>query len=105
MVARFLTGNRIINFRINGTDLDWHQSLKSFFINVSYHILVASLTLMALLKQLFINVSYHILVANLTLLALLKQLFINVSYHILVASLTLMALLLSYPTLIASLTE
>ena len=32
--------------------LDWLQSLKQCFINVSYHILVASLTLMALfLKQ------------------------------------------------------
>ena len=29
-------------------DLDWLQSLKQFFIDVSYHILVASLTLMAL---------------------------------------------------------
>ena len=29
-------------------DLDRLQSLKQFFINVSYHILVASLTLMAL---------------------------------------------------------
>ena len=28
--------------------LDWLQSLKQFFINVSYHILVASLTLMAM---------------------------------------------------------
>ena len=28
--------------------LDWLQALKQFFINVSYHILVASLTLMAL---------------------------------------------------------
>ena len=28
--------------------LDWLQSLKQFIINVSYHILVASLTLMAL---------------------------------------------------------
>ena len=28
--------------------LDWPQSLKQFFINVSYYILVASLTLMAL---------------------------------------------------------
>ena len=28
--------------------LDWLQSLKRFFINVPYHILVASLTLMAL---------------------------------------------------------
>ena len=30
--------------------LDWPQSLKQFFINVSYHILVASLTLMVLFK-------------------------------------------------------
>ena len=30
--------------------VDWLQSLKQFFINVSYHILVASLTLMALFK-------------------------------------------------------
>ena len=29
--------------------VDWLNSLKQFFINVSYHILVASLTLMALL--------------------------------------------------------
>ena len=28
--------------------IDWLQSLKQFFINASYHILVASLTLMAL---------------------------------------------------------
>ena len=28
-------------------NLDWLQSLKQFYINVSYHILVASLTLMA----------------------------------------------------------
>ena len=28
--------------------IDWLQSLKQFFINVSYHILVASPTLMAL---------------------------------------------------------
>ena len=28
--------------------VDWLQSLKQFFINVSYHILVANLTLMAL---------------------------------------------------------
>ena len=28
--------------------LDWLQSLKQFFINVSYHILAASLTLMVL---------------------------------------------------------
>ena len=31
-----------------GTSIDWLQSLKQFFINVPYHILVASLTLMAL---------------------------------------------------------
>ena len=31
-----------------GSRIDWLQSLKQFFINVSYHILVASLTLMAL---------------------------------------------------------
>ena len=31
-----------------GSDLDWLQSLKQYFIIVSYHILVASLTLMAL---------------------------------------------------------
>ena len=30
------------------SNVDWLQSLKQFFINVSYHILVASLTLMAL---------------------------------------------------------
>ena len=28
--------------------VDWPQSLKQFFINVSFHILIASLTLMAL---------------------------------------------------------
>ena len=28
--------------------LDWLKSLKQFFINVSYHMLVASLALMAL---------------------------------------------------------
>ena len=34
---------------LDSTDcLDWLQSLKQFFTNVSYHILVASLTLMAL---------------------------------------------------------
>ena len=33
---------------INNDGIDWLQSLKQFFINVSYHILVASLTLMAL---------------------------------------------------------
>ena len=29
-------------------EVDWLQSAKQFFINVSYHILVACLTLMAL---------------------------------------------------------
>ena len=50
--------------------LDLLQSLKQFFINVPYYILVASLHLMALFKQFFINVSYHIPVASLTLMAL-----------------------------------
>ena len=36
--------------RQSGEEVDWLQSLKQFFINVSYHILVASLTLMALFK-------------------------------------------------------
>ena len=31
-----------------GKQLDWLKSFKQFFINVSYNILVASLTLMAL---------------------------------------------------------
>ena len=34
--------------RVSDLGLDWLQSLKQFFINVSYNILVASLTLMAL---------------------------------------------------------
>ena len=34
--------------RIYPTALDWLQSIKQIFINVSYNILVASLTLMAL---------------------------------------------------------
>ena len=44
---------RLCEVRIGFTvAVDWLQSLKQFFINVSYHILVASLTLMALfLKQ------------------------------------------------------
>ena len=33
------------------TSLDWLQSLKQLFINVSHHILVASLTLMALFSK------------------------------------------------------
>ena len=36
--------------------LDWLQSLKQFFINVSYHMLVASLTLMALFENRAIRV-------------------------------------------------
>ena len=35
-------------FQTDVLNVDWLQSLKQFFINVSYHILVASLTLMAL---------------------------------------------------------
>ena len=35
----------------SGAGLDWLQSLKQFFINVSYHILVASLTLMTVLNR------------------------------------------------------
>ena len=31
--------------------VDWLQSLKQIFINMSYHILVAGLTLMALLTE------------------------------------------------------
>ena len=71
-----------ISNKISRVCLDWLQSLKQFFINVPYHIPVASP-----LKQFFINVPYHILVAS-----PLKQFFINVPYHILAASLTLMAL-------------
>ena len=37
-------------------ELDWLQSLKQFFINVSYNILVASLTLMALFEDRAIRV-------------------------------------------------
>ena len=33
---------------VNDDIIDWLQSLNQFYINVSYHILVASLTLMAL---------------------------------------------------------
>ena len=60
--------------------VDWPQSLKQFFINVSYHIrVVASQISMALfrlapvLTTIFINVSYHILVASLILMALFKN--------------------------------
>ena len=37
-----------IIYFVSALQLDWLQSLKQFFINVSHHILVASLTLMAL---------------------------------------------------------
>ena len=40
--------NKLFISNIDHKELDWLQSLKQFFINVSYHILVASLTLMAL---------------------------------------------------------
>ena len=46
--------NMYVVFLIHGSSalftggVDWLQFLKQFFINVSYHILVASLTLMAL---------------------------------------------------------
>ena len=36
---------------ISPYQLDWLQSFKQVFINVSYHILVASLTLMALFSE------------------------------------------------------
>ena len=41
--------NTIIKPLFTGNPLDWLQSLKLFF-NVSYHILVASITLVALFK-------------------------------------------------------
>ena len=37
-------------YRTGNTQVDWLQSLKHFFINVSYHILVASHTPVALFK-------------------------------------------------------
>ena len=53
-------------------ELDWLQSLKEFFINVSYHIHEASLSLMALFKNCFkdwsqsiIEPAHEILVLNL----------------------------------------
>ena len=71
-LVRSLCRRRTVGYVLRVSCVDWLQSLKQFFINVSYHILVASLTLMALLnlKQFFINVSYHILGASLTLMAL-----------------------------------
>ena len=41
-----LPANIEVSFSCN--QVDWLQCFKQFFINVSYHILVASLTLMAL---------------------------------------------------------
>ena len=38
----------LVYFMTDGLSLDWLESLKQFFIIVSYHILVASLSLMAL---------------------------------------------------------
>ena len=47
---KVVTGGLRVNtdYYTTGLTIDWLQSLKQFFINVSYHILVASLTLMAL---------------------------------------------------------
>ena len=45
-----------VDYFVTLWSLDWLLSLKQFFINVSYHILVASLTLIALapvLKTIF----------------------------------------------------
>ena len=41
-----------------------------FFVKMSFHTLVASLTDGSVLNQFFINVSFHILVASLTLMVL-----------------------------------
>ena len=50
-------GERSLNIpMLSGDILDWLQSLKQFFINVSYHILVASLTMMALFQNRAIRV-------------------------------------------------
>ena len=47
-----MSKDECLKFIANGKKVDWPQSLKQFFIDVSYNILVASLTLMALfLKQ------------------------------------------------------
>ena len=42
-----MSNKKVVRLKVR-FDLDWLQSLKQFFINVSYHILVASLTLVAL---------------------------------------------------------
>ena len=46
--------------------IDWLQSLKHFFINVSYHILVASLTLMALFLAPVLKTIFHECVISFT---------------------------------------
>ena len=79
--------NEILGLNTYALKLDWLQSLKSFFINVSYHILVASLTVMALFFHQCV-LSYTCSQSN----SDGSVFFINVSYHILVASLTLMDL-------------
>ena len=43
-----MSKDECLKFIANGKKVDWLQSLRQFFINVSYHIVVASLTLMAL---------------------------------------------------------
>ena len=45
-----LPSRQRVSFSQSGIEVDWLLSLKGFFINVSYHILVASHTLMALFK-------------------------------------------------------
>ena len=52
-MARFEAHNDVSVFKpIYQTEyvIDWLKSLKQVFINVSYHITIASLTLMALFK-------------------------------------------------------
>ena len=44
--------------------LDWLKSLKQFFINVPYHILVASLTLMALKQSHQSKTSYKYMICH-----------------------------------------
>ena len=46
--TRYFQVKSLNDFGSLSFQLDWLQSIKQFFINVSYHILVASLTLMAL---------------------------------------------------------
>ena len=49
-ILRAITDSQNVVFNLISSlcALDWLQSLKQFFINVSHHILVASLALMAL---------------------------------------------------------